>query len=202
MSAGAPPRDPLLEALALDRVAIDPRIIAASAADETGGDISTGETVSRVMGLARLLFAKNSQTVEDRLPALLAALRALQQDSTFDRAVETYTEYQRAAQDLVMGEFEYVVFGHTHAARNVWLTGGSRYLNCGTWADLMKFPKEVVSGPEPQALDALRALLTDMQTGKLAAWTSFVPTYVRLDFDAEGHVVTADLCDYSPAALP
>lgn len=170
---------------------------APDANSDIGQDISAMGTINRMTGIAKLLLSRNTPELDRRLPALLAALRALQNDNTFARNVEYNREYARAALDLSIGGYDYVVFGHTHMARDVWMTGGSRYFNAGTWADLIKFPTEIVSGPEPQALDAVRAFVEDLRDGRLSAWTSFQPTYVRFDLDPSDGVISAALCDYT-----
>lgn len=160
-------------------------------------DISTRETVDRTLGLARMLVSSSGASVASRLPALLAAVRCLQNDTSFARDAECFTEYLDAARDLAGGGFDYVIFGHTHLARDITLSGGARYLNSGTWADLIRFPSEILAGPERQALDALRAFVEDMGTGRLKAWTSFIPTYVKLTVGGGGEVRDVTLCDYT-----
>ena len=66
-----------------------------------------------------------------RLPALLKAVRVVQQDESFDPAIETSPEYLEAAQELARGGYRYVVFGHTHLAKRIPLDGGGAYLNSG-----------------------------------------------------------------------
>ena len=161
-----------------------------------GEDISTLDTVNRNLGMAKLLFSKNNDDIEGRLPALLKAVRALQDDKTFDRSTETYTEYLDAANDLAKGGFTYVIFGHTHLPKDVGIHGGGRYLNSGTWADLIKFPTEILIGDDTQALEGLRAFVNDIAAGRLADWIYFKPTYIRLDLDANDHILAAELCDY------
>jgi hypothetical protein len=80
------------------------------------------------------------------------------------------------------------------------LTSGSRYLNTGTWADLIRFPQEVFSGTAVQARECLKAFLVDMKEGRLKAWTLFVPTYVKLTFDEAGLLSSASVHDYGNGA--
>src|SRR5262249_54769303 len=121
------------------------------------GDISTHSTIDRARGLARMLVSSSREAVESRLPALLAAVRPLQSDNSFARDAECFAEYYDAARDLARGGFDYVLFGHTHLARDITLPDGGRYLNSGTWADLIKFPSEILRGSPDQAYDGLRA---------------------------------------------
>jgi UDP-2,3-diacylglucosamine pyrophosphatase LpxH len=160
------------------------------------GDIFSGATARRGTAFLRLLLARDRSTLDERIPALLATLRHLQSDNTFAREAECYREYESAARELAStGKFSTVVFGHTHLARDIAIGGGARYLNSGTWADLIQFPCAIVSGPERQAVEALRAFAEDLQASRLAGWTLFKPTYVRLDV-AGDRVVSASLCDY------
>lgn len=159
-------------------------------------DISARETIDRSLGLARLLLGSSRDAIDSRLPALLSAVRSVQCDTTFARDAECFAEYLGAAKDLAAGGFDYVIFGHTHAARDVALPGGSRYLNLGTWADLILFPSHILTGPEAAALEGLRAFVEDMAAGRLSGWTSFIPTYVKLTVAGDGTVTDAALCDY------
>jgi hypothetical protein len=125
------------------------------------------------------------------------AMRALQNDRSFDESVETASEYRDAAAELTHGRFDYVIFGHTHQAKDVDLGGGARYLNSGTWADVLAFPDEIVRGEQSVALAKLREFVAAMQRGDFSQWTIFRPTYVRLDVDADDRVQAAELCHYA-----
>jgi len=204
-ATAAAPKDPELEAVLRDALGADPAQFMkhlepepqeADPLDALGGDISAMDTIKQGLGLARLLLSPNDGRVESRLPALLAALRALQDDNTFDPSIETRKEYLDAARELAQGDIRHVVFGHTHIARKVDLGDGRSYLNSGTWADLIRFPKEIVSGSEAEALGKVREFVGDLKDGRLARWISFVPTYVRLDLDGTGRVVETDVTSF------
>ena len=175
---------------------------AAPVVDGLVGDIAFHPIIDRTLGLARMLGSSRRSSIESRLPALLAAVRCLQNDQSFARDTECLTEYQAAASDLAGQGFDAVIFGHTHLARAVALPGGARYLNSGTWADVIRFPSEILSGSDGQALEGLHAFVTDMSAGRLRAWTSFVPTYVKLTIGEDGAVRHAALHDYSPPSEP
>ena len=152
------------------------------------------------MGLASLFFNR-SKDLEKRLPALLKAIRAVQGEHTFDRATESTSAYIDAAEDLVLrGEFHYVVFGHTHLARDVQLSNGSRYFNSGTWSDIIKFPTELLTKSDEEALAPLRLFAEDLAAGRLDAYLEFIPTYVRLDVDDADHVSHGGLYDFTDPA--
>src|SRR5262249_4913297 len=154
--------------------------------DRLGGDISSGlGGIDRSIGLFSLLLAGRGG-VEKRMPALLKGLRVLQSDRTFDRPGETLPEYTRPARDLAaQGGFRTVVFGHTHLAKRVPLGGGREYLNSGSWADLIQFPKELLDGGEDDVRERLREFVGDLGRGTIDACIRFIPTYVRLDLDAD-----------------
>lgn len=161
-----------------------------------GEDISTAEFFDRSMGLASLLLARNDDDVERRLPSLLKALRSVQGDKSFDRSVETAREYLDAARELARGGFRCVVFGHTHLAKRVPLENDALYINTGTWADVMRFPMEILAGSDEEALPKLREFVQDLAAKKLKRWIGTGATYARLDLDAEQRLLQAELLDF------
>jgi len=163
--------------------------------DAIGSDISTFDTV---VGFAGLLLSGNSATLQQRLPALLIAMRALKHDLSFDPKTEGAAEYRTAAVELTGDQFKYVVFGHTHQPKDVDLGNGARYLNTGTWADVLRFPDDIFGGDQKTSATRLLEFAECMKQGDFSRWTLFRPTYVRLDVDSTGQVATAQLCDYKP----
>jgi UDP-2,3-diacylglucosamine pyrophosphatase LpxH len=199
-SPGAPADDPLDKLLRAELGEAHGEFVAAvapPAEDALGEDISAADTINRAVGLARLLFAKNDSEVRKRLPALLQSLRSLQGDRTFDRSVETEPAYLDAARDLARNGFKYVLFGHTHLAKDIEMDGGARYLNSGTWADLMRFPDTIVSAPEPEALARLGEFAGNLARNRIADLVQFTPTFIRLDVGDDGKVGAAALVDYT-----
>jgi UDP-2,3-diacylglucosamine pyrophosphatase LpxH len=172
--------------------------------EEMGGDISSlSEKISHAFGMTQLLLAGKGPDVDKRLPALLRALRVLQDDKTFDESVETEATYLEAARALARdGSFRYVIFGHTHLAKNVALDDGAVYLNSGTWADLIRFPQDVIEGDKETAIPKLREFVDQLQKGELAEWIDFRPTYVRLDVGDDGKVTEAGVHEYRPGEAP
>jgi UDP-2,3-diacylglucosamine pyrophosphatase LpxH len=165
----------------------------------SGSEISASETFARVRGLYTLLTSRDSTAIEKRMRALLRALRGLQNTETFDPSKETATEYLDAASGLMTDSgFRYVVFGHTHQAKCVDLGEGKRYLNTGTWADVLRFPTDILTLPEQKALAKLRAFVDELATGDVSRWTLFRPTYARLELDDTTDKVTkAELCEFN-----
>lgn len=166
--------------------------------EDIGSDISSGGVMSRVGGLLSLLVGSgdSEEAVQRRLPALLHAIRAVQDDTSFDRSQEGKGEYWHAACELSRGDIKHVIFGHTHLPKRVPLESGGFYLNSGTWADVLRFPAEIVAGSDEEALPRLREFVEAMRASDFSDYTLFHPTYVRLDLDASDTVVEAELCDY------
>jgi UDP-2,3-diacylglucosamine pyrophosphatase LpxH len=98
--------------------------------------------------------------------------------------------YLRAAEGLTTRGYKVVVFGHTHHAKRIDLAGGGRYLNTGTWADLMRIPEAVFTADEPVAREAFGGFMTALKTGA-SDLRRLIPTFARIDFD-EGGAVMAD----------
>ena len=172
---------------------------------DVAGDISAGSFVrdvaakaSQALNVAKLLFARETRPLTDRIDAVYQAVRAVQNDRSFDRSIETKSEYRKAAEALLGHGYKYVVFGHTHLAKRVELDGGV-YLNSGTWADLMRFPGDILEKPAAEARTALTEFVQALAERRFARYVEFMPTYVQLDLAGDDRVVTAELHDYRPA---
>jgi UDP-2,3-diacylglucosamine pyrophosphatase LpxH len=179
---------------------LDAEIAEADPLGQLGEEVGASDTVSRIYGFAALLFGRTSQPFEKRLPALLRAMRGLQDTDTFDLSTESAAEYLNAAQMLAdRGGFRYVVFGHTHQAKRVSLGDGRFYFNSGTWADVLRFPNEILKS-EAEALPALQTFVAQMKAGDFSAWTLFRPTYVYLEVSDDDKVSKAELLTFSETA--
>lgn len=176
-------------------------------AEDGGGDIAGGG-LSTVRSLVRLAAQRRDAEIDERLPALLDALGAVQRDRSFDTEVETDPRLVEAAVKIAQGGFKWVIFGHTHLAKKLRLdrteegrTLGLRreatYLNTGTWADLIRFPREIFSLARPAALAGVKQLVKDMSTEGYRKWITFEPSYARLDLEG-GRVRAADLLHELP----
>lgn len=149
------------------------------------------------LGFAQLLLGRRSE-LGRRLPALRRALRALKEDRTFDVGTEKAT-YLRAAQELADGGFRYVVFGHTHLRKDLalspaWDGKARRYLNSGTWADLIRLPEAPLQDDDAAALAALEGFAEGLR--RPDQYVFFQPSYVRLDVGEDGLVREAALCEH------
>lgn len=164
--------------------------------------ITTRETSERgtwevVTSFVDLLLRKDSSRLEKRLPALHKALSVLQNDQSFNLTQESLKEYLEAAQRLSEQGFKYIIFGHTHFARNVELSNGARYFNAGTWADLMQIPIYILNETDyDTAMQLLEKFMNDLLINQVAQYTIFKPTYVYIELDNGGDVVNIDLKEY------
>lgn len=165
--------------------------------DREIGDRGLGETFSWASGILSLLTYKNNKNIQKRLPALLKALRVLQNDRSFEVQTEFLKEYETAARHLVGNGYKYVIMGHTHFARQVPLNNeGATYFNCGTWADLMRFPQVILSGNQTEALAKLNDFVEDIAQNRLDSYLMFRPTYLHIVLDDDDAVSSIDLMEY------
>ena len=163
-----------------------------------GGPVSFGITdaiVSRI-GVAGLLVAGQVASVQQRLRLVQQALRAVDQDRSFDSGHEASRRYLTAAQDLGR-RYRIVVFGHTHQAKEIELGGGAKYLNTGTWANLMRFPQTLFEDDSSRVMSALESFFENIRGNQLAAYIEFRPTYARLEVTADGQT-TGSLHTFDP----
>ncbi len=138
------------------------------------------------------------------LDKLLTVLRARWGEAAeaFDLNLEL-PQYCDAARESAQRGCTTVVYGHTHLVKRVDLGGGARYLNTGTWADIMRVPTRILS-PETQddqaiaELDAFASDLTD--PAKAAHWRRQMPTFARAVLADDGTVVQADVHRFKPGA--
>lgn len=120
-----------------------------------------------------------------RVEQLRAALQALRDDQTLSREVETGKRYLEAAQVLSQEgrAYSHVIFGHTHHAKDLALPGGGRYLNSGTWTDLMTFPEAALDPDLEKARIVLEQFMMDCGAGRLESYIDFQPGYVHLEVE-------------------
>ncbi len=158
--------------------------------DVTRGDIAASpvlrspqreSTWSGGVSWVKLLLSSGPDA-DARLPALRSALRAFCDPTLFDLDKREPDDplYRAATELLSLGRFDYVVMGHTHLARDLSIDGKGRYLNSGTWADLMRVPDEVFADDPRVSDDALRGLCRDIVDRRYEKLIMQKPTYVRL----------------------
>jgi UDP-2,3-diacylglucosamine pyrophosphatase LpxH len=139
-------------------------------------------------------LARSRNDKDAQLKKLYVALRARAQSTwqAFDvnRETEQFINPVRAA---VRRGFKIVVFGHTHLVKRVRVNReGALYLNTGTWADLMRVPESVLRGDDAAGQHDLEQFVKDLADNELQKWRRQVPTFARVDFDAQG-VTSADV---------
>lgn len=154
------------------------------------------DTFSWASGIISLFTANDNKNIDKRLPALLKALRILQNDRSFEVETEFLKEYQTAAEQLVNNGYKYIIMGHTHFARRVALNNGAMYFNCGTWADLMQFPKEIISGNSNEALLKLKTFMNELHQNQIEPHILFRPTYVHIELENGDIVKNISLMEY------
>lgn len=141
--------------------------------------------------------ADPDEVLRKRLPKLLEALQILKDDMTFTDSVETQSAYLNAAEELSdSGEYRYIIFGHSHLAKQVKLKTGATYLNSGTWANLMKVPASIFTARE-DALQELERFIRGIQGGAYDDWIYYRPTYIRLCLGTDEKVSKAELLDFN-----
>ena len=151
-------------------------------------------------GALSFLRLRASASYDARLKILLGTLRALQDDKSFDRSTETGTDYQAAAEALAGKGFKTIIFGHTHLAKDT-KAGDARYLNTGTWADVMQVPQEIISGAPVVAHESLTQFAQAIRDRRFDDYLLFRPTFAHVCLDACDHTVTAHMHDYAPGVI-
>lgn len=162
--------------------------------------LATAEQAVSVGGHLRKLFLRdqtrslktrlvNGEPIEsERLRKLQVALRAkLAGDTSFNES-EVSSEYARAARHMIETETaKVVVMGHTHLRRDVEFAGG-RYLNTGTWADLLRVEDAILVDSE-EGREALVGWLRQLATDQIDGIRLADPTYADVRVNNDGHVV-------------
>ena len=104
-------------------------------------------------------------------------------------------DYAAAAEALLaQGQVDAVVFGHTHLAKDLVLDRG-RYLNAGTWAELMRLPATATGdiGSADASNRVLMAFLEDMKAHRIQPYLLRRLTYVEAWLDKDGRIEQLDL---------
>jgi UDP-2,3-diacylglucosamine pyrophosphatase LpxH len=158
----------------------------------TSGDIASGGPSTWT--LIQLMAKKKDGDVASRIPILRKAFAVLKDHATFSREKETDEQIEAAARRHAKNGFRWVLFGHTHLAKNFKLDDHTTYLNTGTWADLIELPNHIL-GEDESSRVAFQSFIEDMASDNYTKWVKFVPTYVKMDVK-NGRVVNAELKDY------
>ena len=147
------------------------------------GDMA--ESASLLVGVRR------AGTPEERLRQLHAALRRLNRDDgSFSLEREEANYLDAARETSAAGDFDAVLYGHTHLPKKVPLGegGGGRrrwYLNTGTWCDVIRLPAEVGDDYEA-ARPTLEAFADALGRNDYAPYVRRYLSYAELVIDDAG----------------
>src|SRR5262249_12891608 len=145
-----PTGEHLVAAEADDDLPLDIRRAFAKELNDAEGqprNVSTGDTGDLIKKIffgreedgLKAMFSRGEAIPAARLRKLQAALRGvLDGDKTFEAGLPDGNCYAAARKMVEAGVAKAIVMGHTHLARDIDLPGGARYLNTGTWADLIR----------------------------------------------------------------
>jgi hypothetical protein len=156
-----------------------------------------GGFARRALSFLRL---KASASYDARLKILLGTLRALQDDKSFEMSTETGEDYRAAAEALAGKGFKTIVFGHTHLAKDT-KAGDARYLNTGTWADMICVPPAIIHGEPMAAHEKLVLFAQAIGDKRFDDYLLFRPTFGHICLDACNRTVTARVHDYVPGVV-
>jgi UDP-2,3-diacylglucosamine pyrophosphatase LpxH len=103
------------------------------APDYQGDMASLVDTLGGIGSVLELLIQHRRVDILERAPQIRRALRALRNDDTFVRTIE-HGPYRDAAEHLTRKtartrQFDCLIFGHTHVARQLTLDTGAVYIN-------------------------------------------------------------------------
>jgi UDP-2,3-diacylglucosamine pyrophosphatase LpxH len=179
---------------------IDPELIAAApnSDDEfyrlamdiaAGGDASQISAAGNVLAGARAAIGDTKRYL--RREALYRAFRLLM--SRHKDSFNVFKEdlnYMKPARRSTEAGFKVVVYGHTHLPKFIPIgdDGKRRYLNSGTWADVMRVPDEVWGADEERARQVLEGFVDDLENSRLEKWRRSVPTYAHIEIDNDAIV--------------
>ncbi len=157
------------------------------------------------VSLFHLLTGPTSATTEERENrhnALLDAVRAWADRRTFDLEYEQPSErhYLAAARRLIGSGFRNVVFGHTHLARNIDLANGKKYINSGTWADLIRLPDGVFDDDANSARQSLNEFVEAIRNKNYDKLIFRRPTFARIEQQAQ-ETVKASVEEFQDQAV-
>lgn len=138
---------------------------------------------------------------EFRYKQLHAALRSLNRDDrSFDPTYEL-DQYKTAARETAdKGDFEAIIYGHTHLPKKVLLSESPKnrwYLNTGTWADVIRLP-QTLTGDYAIAGAELKNFVAALKQNDFSRYIYRYLSFVELvvDIENEGAVRSAELYSF------
>jgi UDP-2,3-diacylglucosamine pyrophosphatase LpxH len=139
---------------------------------------------------------------EARYKQLHAALRRLNRnDGSFNTGLELDEYKQAAAETATTGDFEAIVYGHTHLPKKLLLTDSPArrwYLNTGTWADVIRLPEEL-AGNYASAGKELKNFVSALKQNDFSRYVHRYLSFVELvvDLKNDGAVRSAELYSFA-----
>lgn len=163
----------------------------------SGSAVSSESLMSRLAKLAEtaidltcpwgLYTRLRTGNEKERLNCVRVALKRVRDAADFAIGTEK-AEYRIPAEMMIeIGGFDAVVFGHTHFPKEVDVQGG-KYLNAGTWADVLRLPEAICSDNEDVAKGAIETFLQDMQQQNYKPYTVRHRSYVQATIEIDGTV--------------
>jgi UDP-2,3-diacylglucosamine pyrophosphatase LpxH len=138
------------------------------------------------------ILARGEDIPPARLEQIRVAMRRMLLDDTSDRIDGDTQQYGLAAQRITEssgGAIDVVLMGHTHLARHVGPPDRAAYINCGSWTDVIRVPRDVLAAGRHAEL---QHFLTELSRGGLRSPSA---TYADLRIERNGRVSTAKLVD-------
>ncbi|MGJ8649494.1 MAG: metallophosphoesterase [Opitutaceae bacterium] len=145
-----------------------------------------------------------AQSDDKRLRSLQQFLTPLKEDNAFALEIEK-DEYLSAAENLVAsGDFEVVIFGHTHLPKKIELAENTGiYINAGAWADIMRLP-DLALEDTTAGHQCLKDFLVDTQNGNIEKYIHRSLGYAEIVIKGSD-ITTSDLrsfCKSNPRGEP
>lgn len=124
----------------------------------------------------------------------------LEGDLSFEKSDEKGPYADAARRMIGRGAAKLVIMGHTHLMRDIeFKDSGGRYLNTGTWADLIRLDKAALA--EASAGPKFTAWLRRLVSNDLKGVRECDPHFADVTVDHDGHIVRAALRPSDGSAL-
>ena len=173
----------------------------------------------QVSSISSILKIKKASLPDERRRQLHIALKALNEtDRSFDLGQEDGVYFQAATETIRQGQFDAVIYGHTHLPKKIAMTiNGAKawYLNTGTWCDVVRLPP-ALSGTYDSASGELDEFMHALGTNNFERYIKRYLTYAEVvvdqgktgpevglySFCGAGKERSAPLTSHGPDAFP
>lgn len=149
-----------------------------------------------LQGAAELTGAFLSNSWDDKSQRLLSTIQTLYRNNPLclhtDHEVDPYLKH---AKESILRGYKVVIYGHTHLMKQMELAGG-RYLNTGTWADLMLVSPVMMGSDQEaarrefmdlaQALGLVRQSPERKESPSASRYRRQLPSYAEIVLGADG----------------